>query len=93
MTSVQVTSQINIGLEQLLAGVAQLGTPELERFAEQVTQRLAQRKISSLSAQETELLQQINQGLPPETLQHYDQLQANYRQKPFPQKNTRTCWP
>ncbi len=76
MTSVQVTSQINIDLDQLLANVAQLETPDLERFTEQVTQLLAQRKVSSLPAQETELLQQINQSLPPETQQRYDQLQA-----------------
>lgn len=76
MTSVQVTSQINIDLEQLLAGVAQLETPDLERFTEQVTQLLAQRKVSNLPAQETELLQQINQVLPPEIQQRYDQLQA-----------------
>lgn len=76
MTSVQVTSQINIDLEQLLAGVAQLETADLERFNEQVSQLLAQRKVSSLPAQETELLQQINQGLPPEIQQRYDQLQA-----------------
>ena len=76
MTSVQVTSQINIDLDQLLAGVAQLETADLERFTEQVSQLLAQRKVSSLPAQETELLLQINQGLPPETQQRYDQLQA-----------------
>lgn len=76
MTSVQVTSQINIDLDHLLAGVAQLETPDLERFTEQVSQLLAQRKVSSLPAQETELLLQINQGLSPETQQRYDQLQA-----------------
>ncbi|NEZ56071.1 STAS/SEC14 domain-containing protein [Leptolyngbyaceae cyanobacterium CCMR0082] len=76
MTSVQVTSQINIDLDQLLVGVAQLETPDLERFTEQVTQLLAQRRVSSLPVQETELLQQINQGLPPEIQQRYDQLQA-----------------
>lgn len=76
MTSVQVTSQININLDQLLAGVAQLETPDLERFTEQVSQLLAQRKVSSLPAQEAELLLQINQGLSQETQQSYDQLQA-----------------
>ena len=64
MTSVQVTSQINIDLDQLLAGVAQLETPDLERFTEKVTQLLAQRKVSSLPAQETELLQQIKASPP-----------------------------
>ena len=76
MTSVQVTSQINIDLDQLLTGVAQLETTELEHFAEQVTLLLAQRKVNSLPTQETELLQQINQGLPAKTQQRYSDLQA-----------------
>ena len=61
MTSVQVTSQINIDLDQLLAGVAQLETSELEKFAEQVNQLLAQRQVDRPPAKETELIQPARQ--------------------------------
>ncbi|MCY7391467.1 MAG: hypothetical protein LH647_08215 [Leptolyngbyaceae cyanobacterium CAN_BIN12] len=64
MTSIRVTSQINIELDQLLNGVAQLETDELEKFAEQVSLLLARRKVANLPQPEAELLQQINQGLP-----------------------------
>ena len=76
MASVQVTSQINIDLNQVLDGVAQLETAELERFVEQVNFILAKRKSSSLPQHEAELLQQIHQGLPDHIQQRYNDLQA-----------------
>jgi preprotein translocase subunit SecA len=76
MASVQVTSQIKIELDQLLGGVAQLETTDLERFVEQVNILLAQRKVAKLSQPEAELLQQINQGLAEDTQHRYDNLRA-----------------
>lgn len=79
MPSVQVTSQINLDLDQLLEGVDQLDTPDLENFLAKVSHVLARRKISNLPEQETELLQLINQGLPNSTQKRYDSLQAKCR--------------
>lgn len=62
MTSIQITSKID--LDQLIAGVAQLETPELEAYAEKISLLVAQRKAASLSAQETELFKIINCTLP-----------------------------
>lgn len=76
MPSVQVTSQINLDLDQLLDGVTQLDTPDLEHFLDQVSHVLARRKISNLPEQETELLQLINQGLPDPIQKRYDLLQS-----------------
>lgn len=74
MTTVRVTSEID--LDQLLDGMAQLETADLERLAAHISTLLAQRKAASLPQSETELLQQINQGLPEETQQRYNHLQA-----------------
>jgi hypothetical protein len=76
MTSVQITSQVNIGLDQLLNGVAQLETTDLEQFVGQINVLLAQRKVPSLPRRETELLELINQGLPEAIQSRYDALQA-----------------
>jgi hypothetical protein len=65
-----------IAMDQLLDGVAQLETTDLEKFAEQVNFLLARRKMPSLSALEVELLQKINQGLPADTQRRYDELRA-----------------
>jgi hypothetical protein len=75
MTSVQITSQVNIGLDQLLSGVSQLETPDLEQFVGQINALLAQRKVPS-PRRETELLELINQGLPEAIQSRYDELQA-----------------
>jgi hypothetical protein len=37
MTSVQITSKVSIGLDQLLNGVSQLETTDLEQFVGQVS--------------------------------------------------------
>jgi hypothetical protein len=75
MTSVQITSQISISLDQLLSGVSQLETTDLEQFVGQVSSLLAQRKAPSLPRRETELLELINQGLPENIQSRYDELQ------------------
>jgi hypothetical protein len=75
MSTVHVTSQISIGLEQLFSGISQLETTELEQFVEQINFLLATRKMNGFPQRESELLEQINQGLP-ENIQHrYDELQ------------------
>jgi hypothetical protein len=76
MTSVQITSQVNIGLDQLINGVSQLETHDLEQFVGQISFLLAQRKVPSLPRRETELLELINQGLPEAIQSRYDALQA-----------------
>lgn len=77
MASVQVTSQINIDLDQLLNAVAQLETAELERFADQVNLILSQRK--TIHQTEAQLLQRIHQPLSDTTQQRYNQLSEKLR--------------
>ena len=79
MATVHITSQINLNLDQLIAGVAQLETPELEQFLGQVSHLLAQRKSANLPPQESNLLQQINQKLPPDIQQRCNQLREQKR--------------
>jgi hypothetical protein len=79
MASVQITSAINIELDQLLDGVAQLETTDLEKFVEQVALILAQRKATRLHQSESDLLEQISQGIPDSTQQRYVELSAKLR--------------
>jgi hypothetical protein len=74
MPKVQVVSQIDIDLNEVLDGVAHLNTSELEAFVQQVNVLLARRKAPSLPKREAELLQQINQGLPSAVRQRYQEL-------------------
>ena len=79
MATVQFKSEISIELDQLLTGVAQLDTPDLEKLLIQVRQVLAHRQNPSLPALEIELLQKINQALPEEIQQKYNDLSAKMR--------------
>jgi hypothetical protein len=74
MPKVQVDSQIDIDLNEVLDGVAHLDTSDLEQFVQQVNLLLARRKAPSLHKREAELLRQINQGLPPGVRQRYQEL-------------------
>ena len=76
MPKVNVTSQIEIDLDEVLQGLARLGTTELEQFVEKVIALQAQRRAPSLPQNETELFQQINCGLPADIRQRYDALNA-----------------
>jgi hypothetical protein len=79
MATVQFKSEVSIELDQLLTGVAQLDTPDLEKLLIQVRQVLAHRQNPSLPALELELLQKINQALPEEIQQKYNELSAKMR--------------
>jgi hypothetical protein len=76
MPKVNLTSHIEIDLDEILHGLARLEITELERFVDKVIALQAQRRAPSLPKDETELLQQINRGLPTDIRQRYDALNA-----------------
>jgi hypothetical protein len=66
--------------DELLRAAEHLAPAELERFASQVLALAAHRRAPSLSHDETELLQAINQGIPPEVQARYAALIARRRE-------------
>lgn len=72
MPTIQLQAQLSA--EDLLRAVGQLEAGELERFVTEVLSLRAQRWAPALSATETELLQQINQGLPESLMVRYQEL-------------------
>ena len=64
MPKVQVTSHIEIDVDDMLKGVAQLEPNELERIVNKLLALQArEQRAVSLSQTETDLLQQINKGI------------------------------
>ena len=74
MPTVEVRSQVS--LNDLLNGVAQLDTSELEHFIDQVLTLRAKRIAPSFPEEEAEILEKINQGLPLDVQQRYNKLMA-----------------
>lgn len=81
MLKVQVTSQIEIDLDEVLKSVAQLEPNELEQVVNQLIALQARRRAVSLSSAETDLLQRINQGLPLTLRSHYEELNAKLHEE------------
>jgi hypothetical protein len=77
MPTIEVRSQVS--LNELLNGVAQLDTPELERFIAQVLTLRAKRIAPCLQEEEAGLLEKISQGLSLEAQQRYDELTTKRR--------------
>jgi hypothetical protein len=74
MPKVQIISQIELDVDELLQGVARLGSGDLEQFADRVLALRARRRAPSLPQREAELLQLINRGVPAEVRRRYDEL-------------------
>ncbi len=74
MSKVQVFSQVELETDDLLRGVAQLDSDELDRFAKEVLTIRAKRNVPSLPRAEAELLQKINEGVSPKVRERYDDL-------------------
>jgi hypothetical protein len=60
-----------MSITELLQAVNQLNEPDLDHLLDQVLLLRAKRKNNILSAAETELLLQINQGVPADLHQQY----------------------
>lgn len=77
-----VQTEIRLSVDGLLKAADRLSTPELEELVSRMLKLRARRRAPylseapGLSAEETELLQRINEGLPPEVWERYHELQA-----------------
>jgi hypothetical protein len=72
MTIVHVEARLSA--DDLLKAIEQLETEEIERFMERLIDLKAQRNAPSLPSRETELLAEINRGLPPDLVVRYQEL-------------------
>jgi hypothetical protein len=64
MPKVQLTSQIELDVDELLRGVATLDMKTLDLFTERLLALRARRRAPNLSRSESELLQKINKPVP-----------------------------
>ena len=59
---IRLTPQVDLAVDDILVGISDLETPDLEQFLQKIGRLVARRKSPSLSERETVLLQAINQS-------------------------------
>ena len=72
MPTIHLEAQVSP--DDLLQAAEQIGPGDLERFASRILSLLAHRRAPSLSPDETQLLQAINQGIPTPLRERYTTL-------------------
>lgn len=72
MASVEIKSNIQISVDEIIKGVSQLETSEIEKFLEEVSNLLTQRKRQEFAERETELLEKVKHPYPSELKARYN---------------------
>ncbi len=77
--SLKITKQVDLGLDDILNGIAELETKDLENFMQKVGHLIARRKGVYLPEHESQLLMKINKAIPPALQTRYESLLAKNR--------------
>ena len=72
--SIKIMKQVDLGLDDILNGISELDTKELERFMQNIGHLIARRKVAYLPERESQLLMKINKAIPPTLQQRYETL-------------------
>ncbi len=62
---IRLTPQVDLAIDDIIVGISDLETPDLEQFLQKIGRLVARRKSPSLPERETVLLQAINQSSNP----------------------------
>jgi hypothetical protein len=81
MASIIVNSTLDIGLDDILAGLSRMETADIEQFHQKVSSLVAQRKVKALSHKETDLLRAINQAIPADIQLRFELLSEKLQQE------------
>ena len=81
MTTIQAQPGASAAMNDILHGVSEWDTPDLENFFHQVAHLLAKRRAPSLAKREAELLLKINEGYPVELRKKYEALAGKMQHK------------
>lgn len=71
--------EAQISTEELVAAAGQLGQTDMDQLVDKLLALRARRRASSLSAEESTLLEEINKGIPASKRDRYDALLARRR--------------
>ncbi len=74
VNSVKITKQVDLGLDDILNGISELETKDLEKFMQRIGHLIARRKVAYLPERESHLLMKINKAIPVVLQKRYEDL-------------------
>jgi hypothetical protein len=79
VNNIRITKQVDLGLDDILTGISELDTKDLENFMQKIGHLIARRKVASLPERESQLLMRINKAIPSTLQKRYEDLLARNR--------------
>ena len=81
INSIRITKQVDLGLDDVLKGISELDTENLEIFMQKLGHLIARRKVTTLPEREAVLLMKINNAIPPTLQKRYETLLEKNREE------------
>ena len=81
VNSIRITKQVDLGLDDILKGISELDTKNLEIFMQKLGHLIARRKVTTLPEREAVLLMKINNAIPPTLQKRYETLLEKNREE------------
>ena len=81
VNSIKITKQVDLGLDDILKGISELDTKELETFMQKLGHLIARRKVTTLPEREGVLLMKINNAISPALQKRYETLLEKNREE------------
>ena len=81
INSIRITKQVDLGLDDILKGISELDTKELETFMQKLGHLIARRKVTTLPEREGVLLMKINNAISPALQKRYETLLEKNREE------------
>lgn len=79
--SIKITKQVDLGLDDILNGISELDTKDLEKFMQRIGHLIARRKVAHLPERESQLLMKINKAIPTTLQKRYEDLLIKNREE------------
>jgi hypothetical protein len=81
VNSIKITKQVDLGLDDILNGISELETKDLEKFMQRIGHLIARRKVAYLPERESQLLMKINKAISAPLQKRYEELLTKNREE------------
>ena len=78
---IKITKQVDLGLDDILNGISELDTKDLEKFIQKIGHLIARRKVAHLPERESQLMMKINKAISAPLQKRYEYLLTKNREE------------